>query len=60
MSLESGHRVVWTSEDNYKFRLSQFQQPLLDWYSSPDRKGMYLERWVVMFVLRVTFNIALF
>ena len=30
-SKESGHPAVWLSEDNYKFKLSEFQQPLLDW-----------------------------
>ena len=30
-SIETGQRVEWTTETNYKFRLSAFQQPLLDW-----------------------------
>jgi methionyl-tRNA synthetase len=28
--------VEWKSEDNVFFRLSRYQQPLLDWYSSPE------------------------
>jgi methionyl-tRNA synthetase len=28
--------VEWKSEDNVFFRLSRYQQPLLDWYRSPD------------------------
>ena len=31
VSKESGHPAVWLSETNYKFRLSAFEQPLLDW-----------------------------
>ena len=31
ISVESGHPVVWLSEENFKFRLSAFQKPLLDW-----------------------------
>ncbi|KAL4399645.1 methionyl-tRNA synthetase [Malassezia pachydermatis] len=30
-SIESGQRVEWMTEVNYKFRLSAFQQPLLAW-----------------------------
>ncbi|CAH1795590.1 unnamed protein product [Owenia fusiformis] len=30
VSLESGHPVQWTIEENYLFRLSSFQQPLLE------------------------------
>ncbi|XP_060105656.1 methionine--tRNA ligase, mitochondrial [Heteronotia binoei] len=29
VSLESGHQVHWTSEENYMFKLSEFQEPLL-------------------------------
>jgi len=32
VSLESGHPVTWMVEENYKFRLSKFQEPLLKWY----------------------------
>lgn len=28
---EAGHPVEWVSEPNYKFRLSAFREPLLDW-----------------------------
>ncbi|XP_048400572.2 methionine--tRNA ligase, mitochondrial isoform X1 [Stegostoma tigrinum] len=31
VSLESGHKVEWTKEKNYVFRLSEFRQMLLDW-----------------------------
>jgi methionyl-tRNA synthetase len=33
ISKESGNPVEWTSEVNYRFRLSEFQEPLLEWYS---------------------------
>ena len=32
VSIETGKDVEWTSETNYHFRLSAFQQPLLDHY----------------------------
>lgn len=36
-SAETGSLVEWSSEDNYKFKLSEFQQPLLDWLkANPD------------------------
>ena len=31
ISMESGHPVVWLSEENYMFRLSAFEKSLLDW-----------------------------
>lgn len=31
VSIESGNPVIWITEENYKFKLSAFQQPLLDW-----------------------------
>nr|XP_060612324.1 methionine--tRNA ligase, mitochondrial [Anolis sagrei ordinatus] len=31
VSLESSHQVHWTKEENYMFKLSQFQEPLLKW-----------------------------
>ncbi|KAM9248638.1 methionine--tRNA ligase, mitochondrial [Dugong dugon] len=31
VSLESGHPVSWTKEENYIFRLSQFREPLRQW-----------------------------
>nr|XP_026255122.1 methionine--tRNA ligase, mitochondrial isoform X3 [Urocitellus parryii] len=34
VSLESGHPVSWTKEENYIFRLSQFQEPLQRWLRS--------------------------
>ncbi|KAI7867873.1 tRNA synthetases class I (M)-domain-containing protein [Spinellus fusiger] len=31
VAIESGQRVEWTSEENYKFKLSAFQDKLLSW-----------------------------
>ncbi|KAI9490352.1 tRNA synthetases class I (M)-domain-containing protein [Zychaea mexicana] len=31
VAIESGQRVEWTEEENYKFKLSAFQEPLLKW-----------------------------
>ncbi|CAO3651666.1 unnamed protein product [Cunninghamella blakesleeana] len=31
IAIESGQKVEWMVEENYKFKLSAFQQPLLDW-----------------------------
>uniref|UniRef100_A0A6I8NR33 Methionine--tRNA ligase, mitochondrial n=1 Tax=Ornithorhynchus anatinus TaxID=9258 RepID=A0A6I8NR33_ORNAN len=31
VSLDSGHPVHWTEEENYMFRLSRFRDPLLRW-----------------------------
>ncbi|GAA5907951.1 hypothetical protein JCM5296_000769 [Sporobolomyces johnsonii] len=33
-SVETGTRVEWMEEENYKFRLSAFREPLLEWLSS--------------------------
>ncbi|KAI8980507.1 tRNA synthetases class I (M)-domain-containing protein [Pilobolus umbonatus] len=33
VSIESGQPVEWTTEENYKFRLSKFEKPLLKWIS---------------------------
>ncbi|PVG02304.1 hypothetical protein CPB86DRAFT_726266 [Serendipita vermifera] len=30
-SIETGKNVVWTQEENYKFRLSEFREPLTQW-----------------------------
>ena len=32
VSTESGNPVTWVTEENYMFRLSAFQEPLLKWY----------------------------
>ncbi|KAJ8014595.1 hypothetical protein DPEC_G00017270 [Dallia pectoralis] len=37
ISLESGHKVEWMEEDNYMFRLSQFQPQLLEWFEGNPR-----------------------
>ncbi|KAI9315907.1 tRNA synthetases class I (M)-domain-containing protein [Dichotomocladium elegans] len=46
VATESGQRVEWTNEENYKFRLSAFQDRLLEWIESnptaivpPNRKN---------------------
>ncbi|KAK5644850.1 hypothetical protein RI129_006150 [Pyrocoelia pectoralis] len=36
VSLDSGHPVEWTEEQNYMFSLSKFQQNLMDWLSKND------------------------
>jgi methionyl-tRNA synthetase len=36
-SIETGKEVEWTSETNYKFRLSQFQGPLLQYFKQNPR-----------------------
>lgn len=47
VSLESGHRVEWVREQNYMFRLSAFQRPLLRWLEENPEvitpKSRYLE-----------------
>lgn len=30
-AIESGQRVEWSAEDNYKFRMAELQQPLIEW-----------------------------
>uniref|UniRef100_A0A6Q2YLK8 Methionine--tRNA ligase, mitochondrial n=1 Tax=Esox lucius TaxID=8010 RepID=A0A6Q2YLK8_ESOLU len=37
ISLESGHKVEWMKEDNYMFRLSEFQSQLRDWLEGNPR-----------------------
>ncbi|KDQ07725.1 hypothetical protein BOTBODRAFT_166781 [Botryobasidium botryosum FD-172 SS1] len=34
VSLETGKQVEWTEEENYKFRLSAFREPLISWLQS--------------------------
>eukprot|EP01117_Protostelium_nocturnum_P012737 TRINITY_DN4704_c0_g1_i2.p1 TRINITY_DN4704_c0_g1~~TRINITY_DN4704_c0_g1_i2.p1 ORF type:complete len:437 (-),score=126.14 TRINITY_DN4704_c0_g1_i2:91-1401(-) len=34
VSMESGHKLEWVVEDNYKFALSKFQKPLQDFMDS--------------------------
>lgn len=31
VAIESGSAVEWTNEENYKFRLGNFREPLLSW-----------------------------
>lgn len=33
VSKESGHPCIWMTEDNYKFKLSKYQDRLLEWYT---------------------------
>ncbi|SGY73202.1 BQ5605_C005g03273 [Microbotryum silenes-dioicae] len=41
ISIETGSRVEWMQEDNYKFRLSAFRKPLLEWLASePNRTSI--------------------
>ncbi|KAK0552932.1 methionyl-tRNA synthetase [Tilletia horrida] len=35
VAIETGQRVEWSSEENYKFRLSQFRDSLISWLSTP-------------------------
>uniref|UniRef100_A0A8B9PY71 Methionine--tRNA ligase, mitochondrial n=1 Tax=Apteryx owenii TaxID=8824 RepID=A0A8B9PY71_APTOW len=37
VSLETGHQVHWTKEENYMFRLSEFQEPLQKWLQDNPR-----------------------
>ena len=40
-STETGTRVEWMEEENYKFRLSAFKEPLHEWLSSvPNRASL--------------------
>ena len=32
--METGHTVEWSSEENYMFKLSEFQEKLLHWINS--------------------------
>lgn len=34
VSIESGHPVEWSEEDNYIFKLSQFQDDVIHWIKS--------------------------
>lgn len=41
VAVESGKKVEWTAEENYKFKLSAFQEPLLKWIeANPDGKQL--------------------
>ncbi|XP_014212192.1 methionine--tRNA ligase, mitochondrial isoform X1 [Copidosoma floridanum] len=51
VSAESGHPVEWTEEDNYKFRLSSFQDDLRHWLKDekvvqPSVYHKILSQWV--------------
>lgn len=34
VSIESGHAVEWTEEQNYMFKLSQYQDDVVHWIKS--------------------------
>lgn len=36
VSMETNNAVEWTVEENFKFRLSQMTDKLLEWASQPD------------------------
>ncbi|KAF1612000.1 Methionine--tRNA ligase, mitochondrial, partial [Eudyptes chrysolophus] len=52
VSLETGHQVHWTKEENYMFRLSAFRDPLQKWLRdnphaiSPDPFYQHVLRWL--------------
>ncbi|XP_075752754.1 methionine--tRNA ligase, mitochondrial [Pelodiscus sinensis] len=52
VSLESGHQVHWTKEENYMFKLSEFQEPLRKWLQgnrhviSPEPFYQLVLRWL--------------
>ena len=45
-SIETGTRVEWMEEENYKFKLSAFKERLIEWLSSTPHRA---------FLLRVSF-----
>ncbi|CAO3643212.1 unnamed protein product [Mucor hiemalis] len=51
-SIESGQRVEWTAEENYKFKLSAFGDRLLDWIKEnpnaivPNNRKNEVKSWV--------------
>ncbi|CAH0763259.1 unnamed protein product [Diatraea saccharalis] len=51
VSVESGHRVDWTEETNYMFRLSAFKTHLLEWLKTdgvitPQKYQKQLQEWL--------------
>ncbi|KAG8975741.1 methionyl-tRNA synthetase, partial [Tulasnella sp. 427] len=42
---ESGSQVEWMEEENYKFRLSAFQEKLIEWLEANPRSIVPQERW---------------
>lgn len=53
ISKESGHLVEWTSEENYMFRLSAFQDRLLEWIDAkpypviPESSRQRVKHWLL-------------
>eukprot|EP00744_Colponema_vietnamica_P008232 GILI01011765.1.p1 GENE.GILI01011765.1~~GILI01011765.1.p1 ORF type:complete len:708 (-),score=161.20 GILI01011765.1:58-2181(-) len=52
VSLESGHPCTWVVEENYMFRLSRFQEPILKWLKTNPRSVVpdFRRREVIRFV----------
>lgn len=42
VSIETGTQVEWMEEENYKFRLSSFREPLLAWLSTTPHGPTFL------------------
>ncbi|CAE7203139.1 unnamed protein product [Rhizoctonia solani] len=52
VSKETGQKVEWSEEENYKFRLSHFRQHLIDWLrSNPQGKPSNAKVFRVIYVL---------
>ncbi|KAG2224893.1 hypothetical protein INT45_010842 [Circinella minor] len=52
VAIESGQRVEWTEEENYKFKLSAFEEPLLKWINDnptaivPSNRKNEVTQWI--------------
>ncbi|KAF9581107.1 methionyl-tRNA synthetase [Lunasporangiospora selenospora] len=47
VSIETGKAVEWTTEENYKFKLSEFTEPLLNWLDkNPEGKYNEVREWL--------------
>jgi methionyl-tRNA synthetase len=40
VSRETGSKVEWTEEQNYRFRLSAFREPLIEWLSASNGSAL--------------------
>lgn len=47
VSIETGTKVEWMAEDNYKFRLSAFREPLLKWLSASPNGLFSVQFWCI-------------
>lgn len=43
-SIETGTRVEWSKEENYKFKMSDFREELIDWLENDPKGKFYLSR----------------